>query len=181
MAAVIYDQRYSDTFANDWNFIYLMSGWIRGCSPIDSLLLSTLECLYIHSDCFPLLMGSVAKVTSATAQDLSQINIRPLVYDPALSHFPPNTSISTIIEQLIIEQWNSSFSHSRFYTACAPSYCTYSRNIRTKTIVGVILTLVSTIGGLTISLRVITPHLVTILFKLLTSRGKRQQQQRGDC
>lgn len=107
--------------------------------------------------------------------------IRPLVYDPKSNHFPPNTTIELLIKNLMIEQWNPSYSYKQFYESCAPNYCTYSQRIRTKTSLGIIITLVSMIGGLTVSLRLITPFLVKFiyfLFELFIKRHE-QVQERG--
>jgi hypothetical protein len=184
MSVAIYDARYYLSEESNWDRIYTIPGWMRGCSPIDSLLLSTLQCLYTDSDCFPFLVSYLRWTYHDSLADRTSISIHPLVYYSTISRFPPNTSISTVVEQLMIEQWNPVYPYHRFYAACAPSYCTYSRIMQKKTIVGVILTLMSTIGGLTVSLRVFTPHLVTSVFSLLAFRNRRpqqQQQQRGNC
>jgi hypothetical protein len=112
----------------------------------------------------------------------SWFNARPLVYDPKLSQYPPNTPISMIVKEIMIEKWNPSYSYNRFYELCSPSYCTYSQRIRAKSIFGVILTLVSVIGGLTVALRLITPTLVKLILNFLTiiiRRRQQQQQQSG--
>ncbi|CAF4018097.1 unnamed protein product [Rotaria sp. Silwood2] len=90
----------------------------------------------------------------------SWFDVRPLVYDPILSGFPPNTSIRMIVKNIMIEQWNPSYSYSRFYESCAPSYCTHSQRTHTKTIIGMMITMLSMIGGLTVSLHLITPYLI---------------------
>ncbi len=100
-----------------------------------------------------------------------------LVYNSTLGHFPPNTSISTIVKNLMIERWNPVFSHDQFYNSCAPSHCIYPKRIRTKTVVDVIITLVSLIGGLILSLRLITPGLVKLFFYLFRKTNKREEEQ----
>jgi len=111
------------------------------------------------------------------------IEPRHLIYDQGLSRFPPNTLISVILKNLMIESWNSSALYDRFYDSCAPSYCTYSKRTRTETVNSIILMLLSVIGGLTVVLRLITPHLVKCiirLWELLTKKQQRQQQQQGN-
>ncbi|CAF2593126.1 unnamed protein product [Rotaria sp. Silwood2] len=107
----------------------------------------------------------------------SWFDVRPLVYDPILSGFPPNTSIRMIVKNIMIEQWNPSYSYSRFYESCAPSYCTHSQRTHTKTIIGMMITMLSMIGGLTVSLHLITPYLVKFLFSLFKLYNKREQKQ----
>ena len=104
--------------------------------------------------------------------------VHPLIYDPAFSRFPPNTLISTIVKNIMIEEWNdSSYLYDPFYKSCAPSYCTYSKRIRAKTIVEVIVTLVSMIGTLIMVLRLITPLLIKFLVSLFTRTDKQPRQQ----
>ncbi|CAF4375531.1 unnamed protein product, partial [Adineta steineri] len=59
---------------------------------------------------------------------------------------------------------------------CAPIYCTYSDTTRTYNIIGIITKVISTIGGLIMILRLITTVFVKVIFKLLTPRTPRQEQ-----
>ncbi len=77
----------------------------------------------------------------------------------------------------MIEQWNPSYSYIRFNELCKPSYCTYTEKIRTKTIIEVIITLVSLLGELVSSVRLITPRLIKFLTWLPSKIFKRQEQQ----
>lgn len=81
-----------------------MPGWIQSCLSIDSLLLSTLECFYEDSTCFPILIDFIYPVSFYGILPNSLSPLVPLVYDPSVSRFPSNTSISTIAEELMIEQ-----------------------------------------------------------------------------
>ena len=101
----------------------------------------------------------------------------PLIYYPNVSRYPPNTSISTIVEQIMIEQWNPSYSYKYFYDLCAPKYCTYSQRMRTKKIVEVVITLISMISGLTFALQVFAPILVNGLHELFRYIFRKQQHQ----
>ncbi|CAF0998896.1 unnamed protein product [Adineta steineri] len=101
----------------------------------------------------------------------------PLINDPTRSRFPPNTLVSTIFKEMMVEQWNASWPYKNFYESCAPIHCTYSEKIRTKTISEIIITLMSVIGGLIVSLRLITPYLVQFFFYLWAKITKRQQNQ----
>ncbi|UJR18426.1 hypothetical protein I4U23_005331 [Adineta vaga] len=66
-----------------------------------------------------------------------------------ISRFPPNTTILTIIKNVFIEQWNSSFSYDLFYKSCSPTRCTYLIKIRPK-FSEVLIKFISMIGGLII-------------------------------
>ena len=62
-----------------------------------------------------------------------------------------------MFKELMIEQWSPSISYQLFYESCAPTFCTHSQKVRTQDSVGVIITLISMIGGIALSLRNITP------------------------
>ncbi|CAF2840240.1 unnamed protein product [Rotaria sp. Silwood2] len=111
-----------------------------------------------------------------TSLQSSSLRIQPLVYDPALSRFPSKTSISMIIKELMVDQWNPSSSHEYFYEACAPIYCSYSQRIRKENFIRVVIMLVSMIGGIVASLRILTPHFVKFVLKFLTMFKKTSEQ-----
>ncbi|CAF1427348.1 unnamed protein product [Adineta steineri] len=110
------------------------------------------------------------------AWDPPLAEIHPLVYKQETSQYPPNTSISTIIKNMMIEQWNPLSSYDHYYQACAPMYCTYSDITRTNRFIEVVIKLVSLIGGLTIVLRFITVQLVRCVFRIIRPTIKNQQQ-----
>ncbi|CAF1180173.1 unnamed protein product [Adineta steineri] len=177
--AVIYGNNPSIISYDDTNVIYKIPGFIRGCLNSDSLIQSTLQCLYseLNSDCFARLLIYTSLFNPTFEPNRSALDLHALVYDPTRNRFPPNTLISIIFKEMMLEQWNSSWSYERFYESCAPKYCTYHQKIRSKTIVDILITLLSTIGGLAVSLRFITPYFVKLLFKLWAMIRKRKQKQ----
>ncbi|CAF0872304.1 unnamed protein product [Adineta steineri] len=180
----IYFNEYIDADYFEPEITYVVPGSRVGCSPIDSLQLSTLQCFYSDSDCFPVVMSFIQQTYIDAVSDPLWFDPRPLIYDPTSSRFPPNTSIEIIVKDIMIEQWNPSTSYERFYELCAPNYCTYSQKGQRRAIFEVAVTLVSLIGGLIVSLRVITPQLVKCLIGLLgiiNKRHQQQEQQRGSC
>ncbi|CAF1292298.1 unnamed protein product [Adineta steineri] len=177
--AVIYGNNPSVISYDDTNVIYKIPGFIRGCLNSDLLLQSTLQCLYpeLNSDCFARLLIYTSLFNPTFESNRSALDLHALVYDPTRNRFPPNTLISIIFKEMMLEQWNSSWSYERFYESCAPKYCTYHQKIRSKTIVDILITLLSTIGGLAVSLRLITPHFVKFISKLWAMIRKRKQKQ----
>lgn len=156
--------------------VHNVSGWIQRCTHIDSLLHSTLECFYEDSVCFPFILRHLGKryedFDSPTLYPLE-----PLTYNPTLTRFPPNTTVSIMLKEIMLEQWNISSSYKLFFEACAPTHCTYSEKTRKYDSIGVIITLISTIGGIVVSLRIITPHFVQLAFRLLAIIFKRKERQ----
>ena len=164
----------------DLDTLYLVPGMTTGCFTIDSLLLSTLECFYLDS-CLSNLYLILSITFDATNTDLTWFRSRPLVYDQESSRFPPNTTLSVIARAIMIEQWNSSVSFDLYYEGCAPIYCTYSYTTHAFNLIEILIKSVSIFGGLTIVLRLITPSLVELVFKLLRKKVKRQQRGNYCC
>ncbi|CAF1633955.1 unnamed protein product [Adineta ricciae] len=149
---------------NKKNLFYQISGWIQGCLIIDSLFLSTLECLYENSDCFPLLLSFIEKKRKSL-NNQSDV-FQPLVYNPQTDFFSPQTKISELFVKMLVDRWNSLISYKLFYDSCSPSLCTYSKEIPKENILGIIIKLISTIGGIVGALKIFTPYLVKFIVRL---------------
>ncbi|CAF1328222.1 unnamed protein product [Adineta steineri] len=159
---------------------YIISGLITGCSVTDSLLRSTLECYYSNSKCLQTLMNYSKETYIINAENVPWVDVHSLVYNTTLSRFRQKAPVSEIVQNIMIEQWNSSVSYDRFYESCAPTYCTYFQRINKKNILETTITVLSLIGGLIFSLRLIVPRLVNFLFDLLSKFGKKPNQQQGN-
>jgi hypothetical protein len=107
--------------------MYIVPGLVEGCSTIDSVLLSTLECFYSDSDCIKNITLYFIETLPNPLELLWRFLPDPLIYNSTLSRFPPNTLISTIVKEIMIERWNPSVSYNRFYNSCAPTHCSYSK------------------------------------------------------
>ncbi|CAF3904501.1 unnamed protein product [Adineta steineri] len=175
--AVIYQLVKGSTYFVKNYSIYNVSGWIRGCLAMDSLLLSTLQCLYADSDCFPFLLSYTRRAFDLLGRNQTSLIIRPMVDNPTMSRFPPNTPVSTMFRKMMIEEWNPSPSYPSFYKSCAPIYCTYSQKIRTENFSGVVIKLIATIGGIMALLRIVTPYLIKFILQLPTICKKKEQHQ----
>ncbi|CAF1498690.1 unnamed protein product, partial [Adineta ricciae] len=162
--------------------IYNMSGWVEGCLPRDSVFLSTLQCLYKDEYCFLFFLSYVTQTVTDGLSHSSLSRFKPLIHDPT-SHYLPNTTISTIVDRLMLEDWNSTSSYEKFYESCAPIYCSYSESIRKHTFLGIMMILVSMIGGIVLSLRILTPYLVKFTLRVLrileTKPNQTQQIQQN--
>ncbi|UJR18487.1 hypothetical protein I4U23_005393 [Adineta vaga] len=157
---------------------YTVPGSFAGCTATESLLLSTLECYYSNTNCLSILMNYSEQTYRYNVEYPTWFDVHPLIFKSESSRFPPNTSISTILKNIFMEQWNSAFVYDLFYKSCAPNYCTYLTRTRQKPI-EVLIKFISMIGGLIISLRLIVPQLVKCVFFVFTkiNKGKQQQQQ----
>ena len=162
---------------------YIVPGLIAGCFAIDSLMFSTFECFYSNSNCISIISSYIEQPYHQSTDYPQPIDVQPLVYDSQASRFNPKTPIVSIVRDIMIEKWNPSISYHHYYDICAPNYCSYSRTLRANTSVGIITLLLSTIGGLCASLRMITPYIFQTshrLIRWMSQRGNRgEQQQEG--
>ncbi|CAF3979496.1 unnamed protein product [Adineta steineri] len=156
---------------------YVAPGLIDACYSIDFLFLSTLQCFYTDSDCMNQLFYYINTTYLASVIN-PNVYAHPLIYNQTSTRFAPNTSVSSIVEEMMIEQWNTSLSFSNYYKACAPTYCTYTQIKHAETFSELLVTLISTVGGLVMALRLITFQLVKIVFSLFQKKTKKQQQVR---
>ena len=153
--------------AMTFNPDYIVPGSITGCFVADSLMLSTLECFYSHSDCLPKVSKYIREIYYPSLNDPQWFNAQSLVYHPTSDRFTPNVTIGSIINEMLIEKMESiDFIH---YELCAPSYCAYSNTVRAKTNIEIIVTVISMIGGLCASLNIITPYIIQAVQYLFIS------------
>ncbi|CAF1065122.1 unnamed protein product [Adineta steineri] len=105
-------------------------GMFLSCTTIDSLLLSTLTCLYNQS-CIQFLLdwrlfdfnGNIAPIDSRGANTTA--------LDPNLpSQFMPNSTFEPLVLNMFIENWILSNNYSIYYTTCNPDSCTYTYDQR---------------------------------------------------
>ncbi|CAF1388030.1 unnamed protein product [Adineta steineri] len=157
---------------------YAIPGSIDGCYALDSFLFSSLECFYSNSDCLSILLTYMNTSYNVIDTEIPWFSPEPLKYDPLSNHFLPNTSLSDIIKEMMIEQWNYEASFNLYYKTCAPNYCTYSYTARTYNYIGVITKIISTIGGLIIALRFITPHMVNFIYQFFQTKIKTSKQNK---
>ena len=103
----------------------IIPGLVLGCYTIDSLLFSTLECLF-EQTCIKLIIDMYDFNASGLFQrlDIETTRIRALRIED--SRFSPNTTLESIVSQLFIEDWRSSKNFTAYYNRCAPNQCTYT-------------------------------------------------------
>ena len=127
-------------------------GIFYGCFITDSALKSSLLCWYNKTCLYELqLEFSSVGVTIET-------NISAL--DPTLpSRFPPTTSLQTIVNEIMVEQWNREISYSFFYQQCRPASCSFTYTQRSD-LIYIITTVVGLFGGLNVVLKLISPIII---------------------
>lgn len=126
-----------------------VSGFIVGCSPVESLLQSTLECLFDMSclDIIHTFIPSTSNITGIYGLNKNQ------------TQFDSNMTVQMIINKLFIENWSMKLSFSDYDTYCAPIQCAYTVVQRNNALY-VLTKLLSLYGRLTVTLRLLVPIIV---------------------
>ncbi|CAF4120510.1 unnamed protein product [Rotaria sordida] len=136
-------------------------GMFIGCTPLEFMLQSTLECLYsqaclnIISEIFPNSQYFPALISNRTR--FHPIN---------------TTKVESIMAERFIEQWSINISFEGYFNACRPNTCTYTFTTRFN-ILYVFNTVLSIYGGLNIVLKIVVPFTVGIIYKYLLKRNNR--------
>ncbi|CAF0860546.1 unnamed protein product [Adineta ricciae] len=139
--------------------IFAIPGWNVGCSAVETLLHSTLECFYDQNCIDSLLFHIPNDDFQSPRVNFSAIN------SSRESRFDRNTSIQNIVDQLFIEEWKWNSSYLSFYNQCAPISCSYQIR-RNDHFMHTVSQLLGLYGGLTTSLRFTIPLIVKTIFKI---------------
>jgi hypothetical protein len=134
-------------------------GFLVGCSPLESLLQSTLECLYS--------VTCITGLINPNQQYLNK-NIHPL--DATLSS--PYVTVQSLMNELMVDRWERIISYEHYYATCAPTLCTYV-NTEPANKIYIITTIIGFFGGLAIALHTIVPVLVKFGRYLIMCRRQR--------
>ena len=131
------------------------------CFPINSLLLSTLECFY-NASCIQMLLHWRLFETAEFYRPLV-LNVTPL--DPNLpSRYAPTTTFDVAISRLLIEDWKVTTNVAAHYDQCKPSICTYTYVARLSPLY-VVTSVLGLLGGLSVVLRLTVPVTVRIIMQ----------------
>ncbi len=133
----------SPAFIGEWR----VPGFLVGCYPLEALLQSTLECLY-DVECIQKLKNMYYRMNMTT---------RPL--DSRRS--TPHATVQSLIDELLIDRWETHIIYERYYAACEPLSCSYTTTERAN-LLYIISTVVGLFGGLSVVFKLITPVIVGI-------------------
>ncbi|CAF4206139.1 unnamed protein product [Adineta steineri] len=136
-----------------WNdLVWSIPGMSTGCFPGFTLLSSTLECFY-NQTCVDKLISYFPSSDNFTAMIINNKSL-----------YKPTSTIQSIIDNLMIEDWIPNISYDKYYSECAPSSCTYLKKIR-RDFVHVLKKLISLLSSLTLILGLIIPLVIGLIMK----------------
>ncbi|UJR11700.1 hypothetical protein I4U23_015881 [Adineta vaga] len=142
-------------------------GLYGGCFVMDMILKSSLACWY-NQTCST---GLRRYFLSANVNISNNVTI----LDSTLtSRFLPTTSFEVILQEILVEQWNTSSSYETFYQKCRPTYCKYTYQERSS-VVYMVTTIIALFGGLNVILRLISPF-VANTFSTFTNKFRKNPQ-----
>ncbi|UJR34644.1 hypothetical protein I4U23_027421 [Adineta vaga] len=125
-----------------------VNGFFSGCTPLEALLRSSLDCLY-NIKCLELLLNYFPNLNSIHL-DLNNSVLTSLV---------ENHSVNDHFRDLFVKERSITINYSKYFDHCSPSLCTYTTTDRTD-ISSAITLFISLYGGLVIILRFMVPSLI---------------------
>ena len=139
----------------------LVPGLYKACFGLESLLQSTFECLY-DQNC-------ILNVTGFYQQHWIPTDFVPL--NATLpSRFQPNSLVSTMLAEIFIEYWDYATYYDTYFDSCQPKSCSYEI-IRRNNIFESITIVLGLVGGLSVTLKIFTPWIVS-LYVALFQKGQ---------
>ncbi|CAF3883807.1 unnamed protein product, partial [Adineta steineri] len=123
-------------------------GMLSGCYALESILQSTLTCLSDQTCIDPTKTFKALNSSSSIS-----------------SRFPLNTTIESIVNELMIEELLSNTSYEAYYKECVPLSCTYSY-VDNRHVIDGITFLISLYGGLVIIYRILAILIVKLYLRM---------------
>ena len=142
--------------------LWSIPGMMSGCSPLESMLQSNLECLYDQS-CLHMISSTLNS------------SIHYFSLNPNHTRFHPisTTTLESIVTELFIEQWFANISFESYFNACQPNICSYTLSKRFN-ILYIISTILTVYNGLSVVLELTVPIIVKVGYKFFRKLRNRQ-------
>lgn len=155
--------------------VWSVTGFVRTCNAFESILGSDLRCFF-NQTCFNTIL-SMYNVDLPDRLPLPSDTLAITVLNSSVqSRFTPTTTLNYILNQLAIEEWQTTFHFENFFNACIPITCSYRRSVRME-ILYVVSVVVSIVGGLVTILRLVVPYAVWFIYHVVKLvRSKRSNR-----
>ncbi len=131
-----------------------------GCSAIDSVRLSSIECFYDQ-----LCLNEIRKWITG----LSPITMDTPVLIINGSRFLSNTLLGIVINELMVDQWNVNIEYEQYYNQCYPVQCSYTFTTRGG-IFYIVSTIIGIFGGLVVILKIVVQIIVKFIRNKIRAR-----------
>ncbi len=138
-------------YTSSQSLIAKVPGFVAGCYALESLFQSSLECFY-DLQCLNFILNFFPRHNNTSSiTNLNRNKTKYLI----------DTLVSTLVDNLFIEEWTINNSFSNYYSMCAPILCTYTF-VQYANILYVVTQILGFYGGLVIVLRFCIPRIVII-------------------
>jgi hypothetical protein len=154
----------AEFFDDDYAQYYMVDDFFLGCTPLDSVLMSSLSCFFSPT-CLQSFLAAIPLSTGGLVYTDEVFSMAALNFSSNNTQFRANDTLGTIINALFIDSWSSEISYPHYFDVCQPLHCTYVFTKRLD-ITRVATTFLSIFGGLSSILRFFTPHLIRSITKL---------------
>ena len=146
----------------DYPKVYTVPGFVWRCTIFESVLKSSLECLYSDTACLGDLLFHYLNYTTT-------ITYIPPLNASAVNKYPTNATIETLTNGIFVEEWIPTIFYENYFRTCAPYECTYTHTEH-PSFLYIATTLLAIYGGLTISLRILAPILIQLFVRTRRER-----------
>ncbi|UJR38740.1 hypothetical protein I4U23_031405 [Adineta vaga] len=150
-----YEPDYFIGYTSSQSLITKVPGFVVGCYALESLLQSSLECFY-DLQCLNLILNFFSHNNTSNITYLNKNKTK----------YSVDALISTLVDNLFIEEWAINTSFSSYYSICAPVLCTYTF-VQYADILYVVTRILGFYGGLVIVLRFCIPRILMKLYKCI--------------
>lgn len=144
------------------------TSFIARCLPTESTFTSTLEC-WFNQTCNNQIMTAYIDQGVSPSIDIG-------ILDENLTRFSRRLALESIIQELMVENWNVSVSYDQFFQRCAPSSCVYTIQQRFDWF-HVLTSVVGYYGGLSQGLHIVLPLFVGLAFIIIGWTRQRQNSK----
>ena len=148
--------------------VWRIPGFAKTCSIVETFAASDLRCFYDQT-CVNTML-SMFNVDLPNRVPLSPSTLAVVALNasiPSISRL--NDTLSRIVHRLMLEEWTMASDFETYYGDCAPSYCTYTVD-RRMDLAYVFTTTLGLYGGLSVSLNLLVPVIVYLIYRLLFHR-----------
>ena len=156
--------RFTRIVDNDVNQI--IPGMFFTWFPLQSLLMSTLECFY-NDSC----LSQIKTFINAT---VSPTNFTALQLTAGSYTNNPYEQVEVLANRLFIQSWKNESSYQSYFNHCHPLACRYTYQSRFA-LLYMITTVIGLIGGLLVVSRLLAPVIVTVLHTLWNYTTRHQR------
>ncbi|CAF3814784.1 unnamed protein product [Rotaria magnacalcarata] len=135
----------------------IVPGFVWRCSAMDSILSSTLECLYSNTRCLTDILLRYINYSN-TAVPVPPLNVSQLIRTTT------HSTVATLADNLFVEEWRISWSHVKYFNLCAPNVCQYTY-VKRANYLYVVTMFLAIYGGLSLALSLLAPLMIKLVVR----------------